>query len=137
MGVKEYWLIEDALMPTYTHLIDLYSHKQREEWSVKVEDFEGTSEVKEECEDGSNVTQPEDEIISTKELVGIRLIHFIHSCLILFIVEGFKEIPCPVATHILLRHVYKWAKKVDDPRFFFNFISGYCKGSAEEVRKNL
>ena len=56
MGVKEYWLIEDALMPTYTHLIDSYSHKQHEEWSVKVEDFEGTFEVKEECEDGSTVS---------------------------------------------------------------------------------
>ena len=66
MGVKEYWLIEDALMPTYTHLIDLYSNKQREERSVKVEDFEGTFEVKEECENGSTVSQHDDEIISKK-----------------------------------------------------------------------
>ena len=66
MGMKEYWLIEDALMPTYTHLIDLYSHKQHEEWSVKVEDFEETFEVKEECENGSTVSQPDHEIISTK-----------------------------------------------------------------------
>ena len=66
MGVKEYWLIEDALMPTYTHLIDLYSHKQHEEWSVKVEDFEGTFELKEECEDSSTVSQRDAEIISTK-----------------------------------------------------------------------
>ena len=64
MGVKEYWLIEEALMPTYTHLIDLYSHKQHEEWSVK--DFEGAFEVKEECDDGSTVSQPDNEIISTK-----------------------------------------------------------------------
>ena len=67
MGVKEYWLIEDALMPRYTHLIDLYSHKQHEEQSVKVEDFEGTFEVKEECEDGSIVSQPDNEIISAKQ----------------------------------------------------------------------
>ena len=59
MGVKEYWLIEEALMPTYTHLIDLYSHKQQ-----------GTFEVKEECEDSSTVSQPDDEIISTKQQVG-------------------------------------------------------------------
>jgi hypothetical protein len=66
MGVNEYWLIEDALMPTYTHLIDFYSLKLHEEWSVK--DFEGTFEkVKEECEDGSTVSQPDDEIISTKQ----------------------------------------------------------------------
>ena len=71
MGVKEYWLIEDALMPTYTHLIDLYSHKQHEEWSVKVEHIEGTFEVKEECEYSSTVSQPDDEIISTKEQVVI------------------------------------------------------------------
>ena len=72
MGVKEYWLIEDALMPTYNHLIDSYSsHKLHEEWSVKVEDFEGNFEVKEECEDSSTVSQPEDEIISTQlQLVG-------------------------------------------------------------------
>ena len=73
IGVNEYWLIEDALMPTYTHLIDLYSHKQHEEWSVKVEDFEGTFEVKEECEDGSTVSQPDNEIISTKQQVVILM----------------------------------------------------------------
>ena len=30
-----------------------------------------------------------------------------------------------LATPILLRMSMKWAKKVGDPRFFFNFISGY------------
>ena len=70
IGVKEYWLIEDALMPIYAHLVDFYSHKLNEEWSVKVEDFEGTFEVKEECEDNSIVSQPEDEIISTQHKVG-------------------------------------------------------------------
>ena len=89
MGVKEYWLTEDALMPTYTHLIDLYSQKLKQEWAVKVEDFQGTaevkeeceecrvkvedfggtSEVKEECEDLSTVLQRDNEIISTKEQV--------------------------------------------------------------------
>ena len=73
MGVKEYWLIEDALMQTYTHLIDLYSHKQHEERSVKVEGFAGTFEVKEECEDGSTVSQPDNEIISTKQQVVILM----------------------------------------------------------------
>ena len=66
MGVTEYWLIEHALMPAYAHLVDFYSHKLNEEWSIKVEDFEGTLKVKEECEDSSTVSQPEDEIISTQ-----------------------------------------------------------------------
>ena len=70
MGVKQYWLIEEALMPTYAHLIDVYSHKLNEEWSVKVEDFEGISKVKEECEESSTIMQPDHVIILTKQQVS-------------------------------------------------------------------
>ena len=41
MGVNEYWLIEDTLMPTYAHLVDSYSEKVKNEWKaevIKVED---------------------------------------------------------------------------------------------------
>ena len=69
MGVKEYWLIEDTLMPTYGHLVDIYSEKVKNEWKVKVEDFsceefEGTEEVKEEHEDDSSISLTVDETSS-------------------------------------------------------------------------
>ena len=56
MGVNEYWLVEDTLMPMYAHLVDSYAEKVKNEWKVeviKVEDFqevniEGRSVVKEE-----------------------------------------------------------------------------------------
>ena len=74
MGVKENWLIEDTLMPTYAHLVDSYSEKVKNEWKVKVEDLSCEEfedfEVKEECEDCSTVSQHEDEIISTQQKVG-------------------------------------------------------------------
>ena len=82
MGVKEYWLIEDALMPTYAHHVDFYSHKLHKEWSVKVGDFEGTSEVKEECEDGSIVSQPDDESISRKRQQVMLMSFILASCLL-------------------------------------------------------
>lgn len=70
MGVKEYWLIEETLIPTYAHLVDIYSEKVKDEWKVKVEDmsceeFEGTVQVKEECQDGSSISQTNDETNST------------------------------------------------------------------------
>ena len=63
MGVKEYWLIEDSLMPMYAHLVDSYSEKVKNEWKVeviKVEDsqdinIEGSPEVKQEDADESSV----------------------------------------------------------------------------------
>ena len=69
MGLKEYWLIEDSLMPTYAHLVDSYSEKVKNEWKVeviKVEDsqdvnIEGSSEVKQEDADDSSVFHSVDE----------------------------------------------------------------------------
>ena len=44
------WLIDEKLLPFYQHLLDNYSDKLREEWTVKVEetDIETTQQVKEE-----------------------------------------------------------------------------------------
>ena len=73
MGVKEYWLIEDTLIPTYIHLVDSYSEKVKNEWKVeviKVEDsqdvnIEGSPEVKQEYEDDSYVFQSVDDDCTT------------------------------------------------------------------------
>ena len=50
---KKCWLLEEKLLPLYQHLVDDYSFKLREEWTVKVEetDIEVTPQVKEEPED--------------------------------------------------------------------------------------
>ena len=69
MGVKEYWLIEDTLIPTYTHLVASYSEKVKNEWKVaviKVEDsqnvnIEGCPEVKQEDADDSSLFHSVDE----------------------------------------------------------------------------
>ena len=69
MGVKEYWLIETTLMPTYAHLVDSYFEKVKNEWKVeviKVEDFqevniEAGSIVKEEDADDLSVFYSVDE----------------------------------------------------------------------------
>ena len=47
---KECWLIDEKLLPFYQHLVDDYSDKLREEWTVKVEDtdVEVVQQVKEE-----------------------------------------------------------------------------------------
>ena len=47
---KKCWLIEEKLIPLFQHLVDDYSVKLREEWTVKVEetDIETTPQVKEE-----------------------------------------------------------------------------------------
>ena len=70
MGVKEYWLIEETLMPTYAHLVDSYSEKVKNEWKVKVEDlsceeFDGSVQVKEEPEDDLSISQTVNKINST------------------------------------------------------------------------
>ena len=77
MGVKEYWLIEETLMPTYAHLVDSYSEKVKNEWKVKVEDlscekFDGeTVQVKEEPEDDLSISPTLDETNSTNPHVVI------------------------------------------------------------------
>ena len=50
---KKCWLIDEKLLPLHQHLVDDYSDKLREEWTVKVEetDIQATSQVKEEPED--------------------------------------------------------------------------------------
>ena len=81
MGLKEYWLIEDSLMPTYAHLVDSYSEKVKNEWKVeviKVEDsqdvnIEGSSEVKQEHADDSPVLHSVDESCMTNANMVIFL----------------------------------------------------------------
>ena len=50
---KKCWLIDEKLLPSYQHLVDGYSHKLREEWTVKVEEteFEAAPQVIEEPQD--------------------------------------------------------------------------------------
>ena len=46
------WLIEEKLMPFYQYLVDDYSEKLREEWTVKVEETDvDITQVKEEPQD--------------------------------------------------------------------------------------
>ena len=50
---KKCWLIDEKLLPLYQHIVDNFSDKLREEWTVKVEetDIETTPQVKEEPQD--------------------------------------------------------------------------------------
>ena len=52
MGVKEYWLIEETLMPTYAHLVDSYSEKVKNELLLNIE---ASLRVKQEDVDDSSV----------------------------------------------------------------------------------
>ena len=49
---KKCWLLEEQLIPFYQHLVDDYSDKLREEWTVKVEEMDvEVVQVKEEPQD--------------------------------------------------------------------------------------
>ena len=49
---KKCWLIEEKLIPFYQHLVDDYSDKLREEYTVKVEEMDvDITQVKEEPRD--------------------------------------------------------------------------------------
>ena len=58
---KQCWLIDEKLIPLYQHLVDDYSIKLREEWTVKVEemDIETTPQVKEEPEEDDYLVEPQ------------------------------------------------------------------------------
>ena len=47
LGVRKYWMCEDQLLPTYSHLVDNYSDNLREEWN----NVQTTTKVKQEPED--------------------------------------------------------------------------------------
>ena len=54
---KNYWLIEQTLLPLYQHLVDGYSERLRDEWRVKVEEsetFAAILQVKEEPQTDQN-----------------------------------------------------------------------------------
>ena len=60
---KKCWLMEEKLLPFYQHLVDGYSIKLREEWTVKVEELDVNilSQVKEEPLDENFVVRPQHE----------------------------------------------------------------------------
>ena len=84
MGVKEYWLVEDTLMPTYAHLVDSYSEKVKNEWKkevIKVEDsqgvnIEGSPEVKQGEVDDSSVFHLVDEDCTTNSNMVMTFLRF-------------------------------------------------------------
>ena len=73
MGMKEYWLIENTLMPTYAHLVESYSEKVKNEWKVEVIEekdsqvvnIDGSSEMQLEDADDSSVLRSVDESCMT------------------------------------------------------------------------
>ena len=68
---KKCWLIEEKLIPLYQHLVDSYSVKLREEWTVKVEetDVEVVQQVKEEPQDDYLVDSQQLQLSSRMEVV--------------------------------------------------------------------
>ena len=64
LASKKCWVIDEKLLPFYQHLVDDYSVKLREEWTVKVEetDIEATPQVKEEPLDDYLVYHPTNEV---------------------------------------------------------------------------
>ena len=52
LSSKKCWLIEEKLLPVYSHLVQSYSHQLRDTWTVKVEESQfGSVQIKEEPTD--------------------------------------------------------------------------------------
>ena len=71
---KRCWLIEEKLLPLYQHLVDEYSDKLREEWTVKVEETDvDITQVKEEPQD-DNLDEPQALQLNRNSTNGLKVI---------------------------------------------------------------
>ena len=56
---KKCWLIEDKLLPVYSHLVDTYSDQLKDTWAVKLEESQFVSvQIKEEPTDEIHYDTP-------------------------------------------------------------------------------
>ena len=59
LSSKTSWLIEDKLLPLYSHLVESYSDQLKDTWAVKVEESQfGSVPIKEEPTDEINYDAP-------------------------------------------------------------------------------
>ena len=59
LSSKKFWLIEDKLLPVYSHLVESYSDQLKDTWEVKVEESQfGSVQIKEEPTDEINYVAP-------------------------------------------------------------------------------
>ena len=59
LSSKKCWLIEDVLLPVYSHLVESYSDQLKDTWEVKVEESQfGSVQIKEEPSDEINYDAP-------------------------------------------------------------------------------
>ena len=78
LSSKKCWVIEDKLLPLYSHLVQSYSDQLKDTWTVKLEESQfGSVQIKEEPTDEINYDTPI--IIPTNE-VCIDF-HLLPSCL--------------------------------------------------------
>ena len=76
---KKCWLIEEKLIPFYQHLVDDYSDKLREEWTVKVEetDVEVVQQVKEEPQEDYLVDSQRLQLLSSRmNQLEVIILHY-------------------------------------------------------------
>ena len=71
---KKCWILEEKLLPCYQHLVDDYSDKLREEWTVKVEETDvDITQVKEEPQD-DNLDEPQALQLNRNSTNGLKVI---------------------------------------------------------------
>ena len=59
LSSKKYWLIEDKLLPVFSHLVESYSDQLKDTWAVKVEESQfGSLQIKEEPTDEIDYDAP-------------------------------------------------------------------------------
>ena len=71
LGVGEYWMCEDKLLPMYSHLVDVYSDKLREEGN----NVATLTTVKQEPEDVETLTPQHNDVqkVDNKEVSSFIL----------------------------------------------------------------
>ena len=75
---KECWLLEEKLIPLYQHLLDGYSVKLREEWTVKVEekDMKVAQIVKEEPQEDCFVDSQQLQLSSRMNQLEVNILRY-------------------------------------------------------------
>ena len=68
LSSKKRWLIQDKLLPVFSHLVDTYSDQLKDTWEVKVEESQfGSVQIKEEPTDEIDYAIPM--ILSTEVFI--------------------------------------------------------------------